>query len=244
MIGTMNSSPSPTTTTDLESNIDQNQNLPPSNRHICNVYTQKPHHKNVEQLLDQDQYQLPSRVDDSSTQQSSGNSELPSGTPIFSDLDLPIAIRKGVRSTVLKQEDDTSTSHPISHHVSFETLPPTYKAFMTSLNSNPVSFNWKEAMQDLKWRKTMFEEIRALVKNDTWDMVPKPYDKNAVGCKWVYTIKHTHEGNVERFKTKLVVKGHTQTYGVNYEETFALVAKINIVRTLISCAVNFRWDLF
>jgi hypothetical protein len=129
----MNSSPSPTTTTNLESNIDQNQNLPSPNKKICNVYTRKPHHKNAQQLLEQDQYQLPSSVNGSSTQQPSGNSELPSNT-LFSDLDLPIAIRKGVRSTVLKQGDGTSTSHPIFHYISFETLPPTYKTFVTSLN--------------------------------------------------------------------------------------------------------------
>jgi hypothetical protein len=146
----MNSSSSPTTTTDLEPNIDQNQNLPSPNRQIYNVYTRKSHHKNAKQLLDQDQYQLPSPIDGSSTQQPSGNLELPSGTPLFSDLGLPIAIRKRVRSTVLKQGDDASTSHLISHYVSYETLPLTYKAFVISLNSNYVPCNWKEAMQDPK----------------------------------------------------------------------------------------------
>jgi hypothetical protein len=112
VIDTMILSPSPTTTTDLEPNMDQN--LPPPNRQIHNVYTRKPHHENAEQLLDQDQYQLPSPVDGSSTPQPSGNSELPSDTSIFFDLDLSITIRKRVRSTVLKQEDGASTSHPIS----------------------------------------------------------------------------------------------------------------------------------
>jgi hypothetical protein len=41
-------------------------------------------------------------------------------------------------------------------------------------------------MQDPRWRKAMFEEMRALMKNDTWDMVSKPYDKNNAGCKWIY----------------------------------------------------------
>jgi Reverse transcriptase (RNA-dependent DNA polymerase) len=75
----------------------------------------------------------------------------------------------------------------------------------------------------------MFEEMRALVKNDTWDMVPRPSGKNTVGCKWVYSIKHNLEGKVYRFKARLVAKGYTQTYGVDYEETFAPVAKMNIV---------------
>ena len=98
-------------------------------------------------------------------------------------------------------------------------------------------------MQDPKWKKAMFEEMRALVKNDTWDMVPRPSNKSTVGCKWVYSTKYTPEGKVDRFKARLVAKGYTQTYGVDYEETFAPVAKMNTVRTLISCAVNFGWDL-
>jgi Reverse transcriptase (RNA-dependent DNA polymerase) len=80
----------------------------------------------------------------------------------------------------------------------------------------------------------MFEEMRALVKNDTWDMVPRSSGKNVVGCKWVYSVKYNPEGKVDRFKARLVAKGYTQTYGV---------AKMNTVRTLISCAVNLGWDL-
>jgi Reverse transcriptase (RNA-dependent DNA polymerase) len=99
-------------------------------------------------------------------------------------------------------------------------------------------------MQDPKWKKVMFEEIRALVKNDTWDMVPRPSNKNMVGCKWIYSTKHTPEGKINKFKARLVAKGYTQTYGVDYEKTFAPVAKMNTVRTLISCAVNLGWDLF
>jgi hypothetical protein len=53
---------------------------------------------------------------------------------------------------------------------------------MTSLNSNHVPCNWKEAMHDPKWRKVMFEEMRTLVKNDTWDMVLRLTDRNTVGA--------------------------------------------------------------
>jgi hypothetical protein len=69
---------------------------------------------------------------------------------------------------MLEQKEDASTSHPISHYVSFEILPPAYKAFVTSLHSNFAPCEWRRSMQDLKWKKAMFEEMRALVKNDTW----------------------------------------------------------------------------
>jgi Reverse transcriptase (RNA-dependent DNA polymerase) len=84
-------------------------------------------------------------------------------------------------------------------------------------------------MQNPKWKKAMFEEMRALVKNDTWDMVPIPSRKNIMGCKWVYSVKHTFEGKVDRFKAILLAKGYTQIFGVDYEETFAPVVKMNIV---------------
>jgi Reverse transcriptase (RNA-dependent DNA polymerase) len=89
----------------------------------------------------------------------------------------------------------------------------------------------------------MFEKMRALVKNDTWDMVPRPSGKNVVGCKWVYSVKHNPKEKVDRFKAQLVAKGYTQIYGVDYEQTFAPVAKMNTARTLISCAVKLGWDL-
>jgi hypothetical protein len=68
---------------------------------------------------------------------------------------------------MLEQKKGISTSHLISHYVSFEILPPTYKVFVTYLHSNSAPCEWRKIIQDPKWKKTMFEEMRALVKNDT-----------------------------------------------------------------------------
>ena len=64
-----------------------------------------------------------------------------------------------------------------------------------------------------------------------------------MGCKWVYTIKYKTDGSLERYKVRLVAKGYTQTYGVDYLETFSLIAKMNIVRVLLSLVANYNWDL-
>ena len=59
----------------------------------------------------------------------------------------------------------------------------------------------------------------------------------------MYTVKHRVDGSNERYKAQLVAKGFTQTYGINYEETFALVAKMNSIKVLIYLAANLDWPL-
>jgi hypothetical protein len=64
-----------------------------------------------------------------------------------------------------------------------------------------------------------------------------------IGCKWLYKIKHNAYGFVNIYKTRLVAKGYAQTYGIDYEETYSLVAKMTIVRTIIVMATTKGWSL-
>ena len=70
-----------------------------------------------------------------------------------------------------------------------------------------------------------------------------PREKKIVGCKWVFTVKCRANGSVERYKARLVAKGYTQTHEIDYQETFAPVAKINSIRILLSLAANYDWPL-
>ena len=85
--------------------------------------------------------------------------------------------------------------------------------------------------------------MQALMKNQTWEVVNLEKGMNPVGCRLVFTIKYNSDGTIERYKTRLVAKGYTQTYGVDYEETFAPVAKMNTIQILMSLAVNLNWKL-
>lgn len=97
---------------------------------------------------------------------------------------------------------------------------------------------FEEAIQIPEWKKAMAEEIAALQQNQTWELVPKPKDANPISCKWVYKIKHNTNGSIERFKARLVARGFSQQYGLDYDETFSPVAKLTTVRVLLALAAN------
>ena len=90
----------------------------------------------------------------------------------------------------------------------------------------------------------MNEELNALHKNHTWDMVDLPSGQFVVGYRWVYKIKTKVDGSVERYNACLVAKGFTQKYGIDYEEIFAHVACLTSVRCLITMAVVCCWSLY
>ena len=90
----------------------------------------------------------------------------------------------------------------------------------------------------------MKEELNALSKNHTWDLVTLPPGKSVVGCKWIYEIKTRSDGSIERYRARLVAKGFTEEYGIDYEETFAPIACISFVRALLTVAGASKWDIF
>lgn len=106
----------------------------------------------------------------------------------------------------------------------------------------PSSF--KDASQHSEWIKAMEEEIEALKQNETWELVPKPKEVHPITCKWVYKLKTRSDGSIDRYKARLVARGFSQKYGLDYEETFSPVAKITTVRVLLALAAKQSWKLW
>ena len=106
-----------------------------------------------------------------------------------------------------------------------------------------VPRNIQEALDDPNWKVAVMEEMNALKRSGTWELVDLPKQKRIVSCKWVFTVKCKVDGSMELYKARLVAKGFTQTYGIDYQETYAHVAKINSIRILLYLAINFNWLL-
>jgi hypothetical protein len=80
--------------------------------------------------------------------------------------------------------------------------------------------------------------IRVLIENKTWHLVPLSSTRNIIDCKWVYRIKKNADGTIDRYKARLVAKGFKQRYGIDYEETFSPVVKSATIRLVLTIAVS------
>jgi hypothetical protein len=87
----------------------------------------------------------------------------------------------------------------------------------------------------------MQEEYNSLLENHTWDMVPLPYGRKLVRCRWVYRTNNVAYGHISRYKAKLVAKGFQHVHGINYDETFTLVAKMDSIRLALSIVGTKGW---
>jgi hypothetical protein len=89
----------------------------------------------------------------------------------------------------------------------------------------------------------MIEEYQSILKNDVWELVPRPKNKDAVYSKWLYNIKYVADGSIEKHKERFVAHVFSQKEGIDYEETFASVLRYTSIRTNISLAAKMKWNL-
>jgi hypothetical protein len=116
-------------------------------------------------------------------------------------------------------------------------------AYMVKVIQEVEPTCFEQTVGNPKWDNAMDEEMVVLDANATWELVALLKDKKAIGCKWVYKVKHNADGSVNRYKARLVAKGYAQPYGIDYEETYSQVAKMTTVRVIIATAVTKGWSL-
>ena len=98
-------------------------------------------------------------------------------------------------------------------------LTPSFRQFALSLSSVSLPRSYEETILVPAWKQVMNEEIYALISRGTWELISAP--KNVVvGLSMGHTLKYHHDGSADRYKVRLVAKGYTQTYGVDYFEIF------------------------
>lgn len=109
------------------------------------------------------------------------------------------------------------------------------------LNNEPRNFH--EAKDSKEWIRACEEEMGSIEKLRTWDLVDLPIGVKPIGLKWVFKRKRNSDGSVNKYKARLVAKGYVQKYGVDFEEVFAPVARIETIRLLIDLAASHSWEI-
>ncbi|KAI3769398.1 hypothetical protein L6452_00500 [Arctium lappa] len=183
--------------------------------------------------------------DSTQTPDSSPTEENATGTPIPDTIaPPPTTVTQDAPETVdpPRQSQRPRKSTRLPEFV-YSTYSPSFTSFLASIHSLSEPSSYKEAATDPLWQHAMSEELSALQKTHTWDLVPLPNGKRAIGSRWVYKIKTKSDGSVELYKARLVAKGFTQEYGLDFEETFAPVAKMTTIRTLIAVAAVRKWNI-
>ena len=123
--------------------------------------------------------------------------------------------------------DDATMAETTSHNISGskETTPTTYNEAIRSDHAA----QWQEAIQS---------EYHSLIKNEAWDLVDLPEGKHVIGSKWVFKVKYSANGEIDRYKARLVAQGFRQKKGQDYDETFSPVVRPESVRALVAYAIQ------
>ncbi|WJZ88956.1 hypothetical protein VitviT2T_008211 [Vitis vinifera] len=173
-------------------------------------------------------------------------SELAPTSPLASFLSLPPLIQvpfvdeaAEISTASLQDSIAPIPSHPMITRSKFGIYKK--KTYLTSLIAEPRTV--KQVFQDPNWKLAMEQEYQALLKNQTWSLVPPPSNAKIIGCKWVFKLKHKPDGSIDRYKAQLVAQGFHQTYGIDFFETFSPVVKPCTIRLVLSIVVSSNWPI-
>ncbi|GJX79636.1 retrovirus-related pol polyprotein from transposon TNT 1-94 [Tanacetum coccineum] len=112
------------------------------------------------------------------------------------------------------------------------------------MSSDGEPKNVNEALGDESWIVAMQEKLNQFIANDVWELVPQPKNMTIIGTKWVFRNKLDENGVVSRNKARLVAQGYNQQEGIDYDETYASVARLESIRILLAYACALDFNLF
>jgi hypothetical protein len=143
--------------------------------------------------------------------------------------------------------DNAPLRFPSINEVIGEGAPPSLsrRVLHSELNFTSVEelTTFRKAEQEVPWRATMAEAMRAIQENDTWELASLPIGHRAIGLKWVYKVKRNEAVEVVRHKAHLVANGYDQRAGIDFDEVFTLVARLESVRMMVSLVAHHRWPV-
>ena len=131
-----------------------------------------------------------------------------------------------------------------------ETPPRKFRSLEEIIESCNVAFFaqepqcFEEAIKEEVWREAMDVEMKSIEKNRTWQLVDLPKGKDVIGLKWVNKTKYNEDGSVQKYKARLVAKGYSQQPGVDFNETFAPVVRMETIRTVLALAAQLELQVF
>ncbi|GJV79173.1 retrotransposon protein, putative, ty1-copia subclass [Tanacetum coccineum] len=144
------------------------------------------------------------------------------------------------------QEDVAPVRRSVRTHRAPERLCLNVEVEEHSLGDLNESTNYKAGLLDLesnKWINAINAKMQSMKDNQVWRLVDLPPNGKTVVCKWLFKKKTDIYGNVDTYKARLVAKGYTQTYRINYEETFSPVADIRAIRILIAIVTYYDYEI-
>ncbi|GKA92977.1 ribonuclease H-like domain-containing protein, partial [Tanacetum coccineum] len=167
----------------------------------------------------------------------------------FSKIDSIITLLTDLGSTM---DDDDIVTYAIN---GLTTVRPMVTRFRVGTNRptqcfnlhvstiSPIPKSYPIAFHDPNWYRAMLDEYTALIKNNTWILVPRPPDANIVRSMWLFRHKYNADGTLSRYKARLVANGSTQLAGIDVDETFSPVVKPATIRTVLSLAISRHWPV-
>ena len=148
------------------------------------------------------------------------------------------------RTTVYESVQTSESQHDANVDVQSAEDDVEWHDAEIAMSASEINFSQAISGPDSEdWKDAIYSEIRCLVANDTWSIVEKPVNANIIGCRTVLRNKYKPDGSLERRKARIVARGFAQRPGIDFQDTFAPVARLESLRLLMALAVRFNMNV-